>query len=223
MLEGVPGPRTTPPGARGKHGDADNSGPPSWLRTESGTRTPDRHDAASVLFVCTGNICRSAFGSAYLRSRLGSDSTVSVSSAGTRALVGHSMDAEMAGQARRIGIGTGHRARQLNARILRSADLILVFSPQHVDWIASEDPSTLGRTVPLGLAANFLRGLPSGTVIPAGSLADTIEGGILPAVGQDEPGSWISDPYGLGAAAARRAADRICGDIDVLMGRVVWE
>lgn len=224
MLEGAGMPDPARPGARRKQrGHSGDSRPPSWLQVEPGKSIRDRHDGATVLFVCTGNICRSAFARSYLRSRLGGQSRVAVSSAGTHAPVGHSMDAEMAVQARRIGIDADHRARQLNARMLRAADLILVFSPEHVEWIASEDLASINRTVPLGRVAGFLRALPPRTVIPVGSLAQAVEDGISSAVGQDDRDFWISDPHGLGPAAARRAADRICGDIDVLVGRVGWE
>lgn len=84
-----------------------------------------------ILTVCTGNICRSPLAEQLLREQLdGLD--VSVSSAGTDALVGHAMDERAAAYARELGAArAAHAARQLTAGLVGESDLILVASREH--------------------------------------------------------------------------------------------
>ena len=55
-------------------------------------RTDARGQAGSILVVCTGNVCRSPYIERRLRHEL-AGTGIEVTSAGTRALVGHDMDA----------------------------------------------------------------------------------------------------------------------------------
>nr|NLI50183.1 hypothetical protein [Propionibacterium sp.] len=57
----------------------------------------------NVLFVCTANICRSAYATVRARQLLGADAPVTVGSAGTHGWVDHPMDAPMAAEARARG------------------------------------------------------------------------------------------------------------------------
>jgi protein-tyrosine phosphatase len=91
-----------------------------------------------ILYVCTGNICRSPFAEVYTAHLLaahGLAGAVTVSSAGTHALVGHSM--HPASQAEALARGVAEPwvdafvARQLGQRIASGADLILGLTPAH--------------------------------------------------------------------------------------------
>lgn len=82
-----------------------------------------------MLFVCTGNVCRSPMAEHLLRSAV---PDLEVSSAGTRALAGEPMQpfalATLAGR----GIdGAAFRARQLTAELVEGADLVLTASREH--------------------------------------------------------------------------------------------
>lgn len=193
---------------------------PSWLRT-SGTRTsteprPPR-TGFHVLFVCTGNICRSAFAETYLRTRLGPDSPVTVSSAGTMAVVGHDLEDQMAARAELLDLPyTGHTARQLTGRILGTADLVLVFEEHHLTWVLEERPEMLTRTLSLGQAAAGLAVLPPDAHPTWDQVASRVQA-VRPAA---LPEDWIPDPYRRGASAAAQASRRIVDDIDQLLARI---
>ena len=84
-----------------------------------------------ILTVCTGNICRSPLAEQLLRSALG-EVDVSLSSAGTGALVGHPMDERAAQYSRQLGgVPDHHAGRQLTEDIVRANDLVLVASREH--------------------------------------------------------------------------------------------
>ncbi|TRY16462.1 low molecular weight phosphatase family protein, partial [Tessaracoccus rhinocerotis] len=75
-----------------------------------------------MLFVCTANICRSAYADVVARSA--GVPGVEFSSAGTRALVDQAIDPPRAANVR-AGDPTAHRARQLTRDLVSEADLIL--------------------------------------------------------------------------------------------------
>src|ERR671939_243844 len=93
----------------------------------------------NLLFVCTGNTCRSPMAEVLMREALtarGVDS-VTVSSAGTGAWDGApaSEGAYLVGLEHGLDL-SGHRARLLTRDIARGADLILVMSGHHLARIA---------------------------------------------------------------------------------------
>ncbi len=91
-----------------------------------------------ILFVCTGNTCRSPMAEALLRDAAAARSLdVVVSSAGAGAWDG----APVSEGAYLVGLENGldlsnHRARLLTREIVRSADLILVMSGHHLARVA---------------------------------------------------------------------------------------
>lgn len=97
-----------------------------------------------VLFVCTGNICRSPLAEALLRdyvSRRDLGDRVSVSSAGTFALNGN----QATTQAIRAGADWGldlssHRAREVSGAIMAENDIILGMTRRHCDELVGEFP-----------------------------------------------------------------------------------
>ena len=113
-----------------------------------------------MLFVCTANICRSAYAAAYARGR--SDGTIHFSSAGTHALVGQEMDPPMAAHLKQAGLDTTHRSRQLNRSVASHADLIITLTGEQRDYILDEWPELARRTFVIGQATRELQQLPDG-------------------------------------------------------------
>ena len=102
-----------------------------------------------ILFVCTGNICRSP--SAERLARLAG---VEASSAGTRAVIGHPMHPEAARVLVELGGDPSEFvARQLKPRIAGDADLILAMTAFHRDAVLEMAPRQLRRTFTLAEAA----------------------------------------------------------------------
>ena len=97
-----------------------------------------------ILFVCTGNTCRSPMAEAIAR-RLIQESgrtDIEVESAGTQAWDRSpaSDEALLVGVERNLDL-SGHRARRLTPEILADADLVLVMSPPHLAEVRVMDPS----------------------------------------------------------------------------------
>lgn len=114
----------------------------------------------TILTVCTGNICRSPAAERLLAEELGG--SVEVSSAGSGAVVGHPIDANMAWLMRRDGYrADGFAARQLTEALVRSADLVLALTREHRALIVDLAPAAVRRTFTLTEFAAIVRDLPA--------------------------------------------------------------
>lgn len=88
----------------------------------------DWYSVGRLVFICKGNICRSPYAEARARA-LGLDSV----SFGLEASDGAGADpsASRNAQRRRLDL-SAHRSRRVDASMLRSKDLVLLFEPQQV-------------------------------------------------------------------------------------------
>jgi protein-tyrosine-phosphatase len=102
-----------------------------------------------VLFVCTGNSCRSPMAEGILKKMLEENKldNFEVGSAGTSSLDGAfpSLFAIEVAKAQNVDL-TQHRSHQLNKQILKKADLILAMSSEHLEHIRKMDEKTLKKT-----------------------------------------------------------------------------
>jgi protein-tyrosine phosphatase len=90
---------------------------------------------AGILFVCTGNICRSPFAAAYTTERLGSVGLAGfaqASSSGSQALVGASCPRPLTERVVALGIDlTHHVGRALDPKQVEEASLVLGLGREH--------------------------------------------------------------------------------------------
>ena len=98
----------------------------------------------SIVFVCTGNICRSPLAEAQLRDyaeKQGVAGRLAISSAGTHAWDGNRATHEAREAARLWNLDlTGHRAREIRRSIMIDADYVLAMTQQHYHWLRREFP-----------------------------------------------------------------------------------
>ncbi len=110
-----------------------------------------------IMFVCTGNICRSPMGE-LLMSRYLANTTVQVTSAGTRGLPMHQIDPSSARLMDSVGIdSSGFRSRRLTREMAESADLILCFEAAQRKEIVTIAPMAVRYTFMLDDFANMCR------------------------------------------------------------------
>ena len=91
-----------------------------------------------VLFVCSGNICRSPMAEAYMRHRAADAglSHVVLASAGTLRIEGSPASREAIETMAEVGVDlTGHRSAGLRQDDLRTSDLVLVMALEHLEAI----------------------------------------------------------------------------------------
>lgn len=147
-----------------------------------------------ILFVCTGNICRSPTAerltAAYAAANARSDLTAH--SAGTRAPVGRPMDPAAAEVLTELGGDPhGFAARRLTPDVAHDADLIVAMSEGHRSVVLNSAPRMLRRTFTLIEAARLHE------LSGASTVADLAEARVqFPTSGPQD----IMDPVGSSAA-----------------------
>lgn len=115
-----------------------------------------------ILFVCTGNICRSPVAEHLLRDavshRASGFTSLTVGSAGTAGMTGYPMDDRSMAFLDERGIdGRDFVARRVSRRLLQDADLVVGLEKVHVDRCLRTAPTAMTRTFRLHQLAEWHR------------------------------------------------------------------
>ena len=147
-----------------------------------------------VLFVCTANICRSSSAEALATAEALPD--VVFRSAGTHALDGEPINADMVAVLP-DGLDTsGFRSRRLTADLVEQADLVVTMEAAQRDFVLAEQPAAFRKVFTLGQLARAVESAPPG--LDRSALLDHLGSTRRNA----DPSLDVPDPYRRGAEAA---------------------
>ena len=199
----------------------------SWLELDNRVgatgvagRTPDAGDAVTlpdasgprpfrVLFVCTANICRSAYAAVVAQQLV--PAGVEVASAGVKALVGEGMDPPLARLVGDRGDPSLHRARQLTRDMMAQSDLIITMDTDHRRYILDEWPELGRKAYVIGSVAREMARLPEDVTFE--TLIDH-----LWRHRSAQPDDGVPDPFRRGDAAAEATARTIDRHLEAIVG-----
>ena len=166
----------------------------------------------SVLFVCTANICRSAYAELLASYRAPG---LSVGSAGTHGAPDRPISPEMAAELDRRGVPHGgFRSRPLTRELIDGADVVLTAEAAHRTFVLQERPVAVRRTFSLGQFASALDDVPDG--VAGDALLKAVRRVRATARREED----VADPYGRGPEAAERAAEHLDRLLDRILARL---
>jgi protein-tyrosine phosphatase len=184
-----------------------------------------------VLFVCTGNICRSAIAEQAFRARYSGDD-IEFTSAGVGALVGRGMPEQAAEISRQLGGAPGeHVARQITKEMIADSDLVIALSREHRSEIVRTHPRSNRYTFTLREFARVLEsyaGDAQAAPIPrTASAAVNVLRGAIPIIASqrgfaEQPSSPedddVIDPYRRDQEIYDRSGREISDAVDRIAG-----
>jgi protein-tyrosine phosphatase len=177
--------------------------------------------SASLLVVCTGNICRSPAAEFLLRAGLDRVAGMEVASAGLRAVVGASIAPQMAERLRERGIDpAGWTASQLDPAEVRSADVVLTMTAEQRAAVVARTPTAVRRTFTLREFADLARlSDPGPAARPADRLTALVAAAPQARARRAAQASLddIDDPFGREDAVF----DRVLAEIDTAVGTLL--
>ena len=101
----------------------------------------------TILFICTGNVCRSPMAESLFRRAVAGRGDFRVLSAGLGAVDGQPPTAHSVTAMRELGVDiSAQRSRALTANLLQQADYVVGMTHSHVDTIALLYPAAAEKT-----------------------------------------------------------------------------
>lgn len=187
-----------------------------------------------LLFVCTGNLCRSPFaeilGRHLLLRHLGRDAAdFTVSSAGVGAVVGAGMHPDSRAELTPWGLhgaaAEAFTARQLHPEMIERADLVLALTPRHRSAVVQQAPRALSTAFSLREFARLTdlvdrAGLPPVAVDRARALVGRARLARPLAAGHPADHDEIPDPIGLPPPAHHTSAVLISSALRTIVDAV---
>lgn len=183
----------------------------------------------SVLVVCTGNVCRSPLAEHLLKAHADLADDIDVTSAGTHALAGWSMDNASRRLAQSYGAHdhAGHLARQLTVADLDVADLALTMTRAQRRLLVEKNPRVTRRVFTLREFARLAEATTDEDLAAelgaAGRSSDERLAGVIRAVAHsrgrvqplaDRSQQDIVDPFRKSEEAHRVSARQIAAAVD---------
>jgi protein-tyrosine phosphatase len=179
---------------------------------------------ATILLVCTGNICRSPMAEGFIRLRLAERGveSVEVESAGVSGWDESPATEEAVQAMAELDIDiSGHRARRLTSKLVDRADLVIAMAGEHRDAVVRVVPSAASRTFTLRELVRLLEaeGGPSQGTPSADRIRARVQRADAGRAEAPQPGGNedVADPLGLGLEAYRATA----WELEELTARVV--
>lgn len=165
----------------------------------------------SVLYVCTGNVCRSPMAELLFRAWADPRAEVAVHSAGMQALVGRPIDGSSASALAGLGIDTSqHRGRQFEPWMAAEADVILTAERAHRDALMTELPAIFRRTFTMkefARLAPFVNAMDAAGTVAQASAARA-HGGVVEQEQDD-----VADPFKTAVKRAKTVAEEITENV----------
>jgi protein-tyrosine phosphatase len=187
------------------------------------------HNHATVLVVCTGNICRSPAVERLLAHALGPEAGVGVGSAGVRAVVGAPMSAPMVELVEAAGASAaGFTARQVTAPLVKNADLVLALTGSHRAALVELVPAAVRRTFTVRELARLLADVDP-AALPSGPVPERLAALVPLAAAQrghrtaDAREDDVVDPYGGGSRLYALAFGQLEPAVRAIAGHLLGE
>jgi protein-tyrosine phosphatase len=144
-----------------------------------------------LVFVCTGNICRSPMAEYLARHRLKGNPNWDVQSAGLAAGAGSPASRPGIEAMQDFGIDmSAHRSQPLTQALIDEAKLLVVMTAAHRNAIVSHDPTAADKVY------------------------------LLKSFGSSTPGSDVFDPIGMSLPVYREIRDEIDEGVEGLIARL---